>query len=347
MRTTGSERAPRRGLAGIGTWIMDHVRLIDAWPGEQTLANVYGEEFSGGGLAHNLVVDVAKFDLGIPLEGVGFVGDDDDGRRIFDLCHSLGVDGTNLLVTPDAPTSYTEVMTVQSTGKRTFFHSRGANNLVTYDTIPFDKIQSRIAHVGYLLLMEGIDAPDSEFGTVAAKILQRLQQDGIRTSIDTVSENSERFGKLIPPALKYTDYVILNEFEAGQTTGHTILEGERLDAQALRDSARTLLDFGESELVVIHMAIGAYALTRGGQEHFQPALDLPEEYIQGGAGAGDAFCAGVLVGIHEGWDLQEGLRFGTAAATACLGNATCTEGVTTHAESMKLFDQFPLMPSAL
>ncbi len=82
----------RRGLAGIGTWIMDHVRLIDAWPGEQTLANVHGEEFSGGGLAHNLVVDVARFDLGIPLEGIGFVGDDDDGRRILDLCRSLGVD---------------------------------------------------------------------------------------------------------------------------------------------------------------------------------------------------------------------------------------------------------------
>ena len=67
----------------------------------------------------------------------------------------------------------------------------------------------------------------------------------------------------------------------------------------------------------------------------------------GGAGAGDAFCAGVLVGIHEGWELQEGLRFGTAAAAACLGNATCTEGVTTHTESMKLFDRFPLKPSAL
>jgi len=344
MATSDSER---RGLAGIGTWIMDHVRLIDAWPGEQTLANVQGEEFSGGGLAHNLVVDVSTFDLGIPLEGVGFVGDDDDGRRILGLCELLGVDSTHLRVASDAPTSYTEVMTVQSTGKRTFFHSRGANNLVTFDTIPFDRLRSRIAHVGYLLLMDGIDEPDAEFGTVAAKILHRLQQEGIRTSIDTVSENSERFGKLIPPALKYTDYVILNEFEAGHTTGHDILEGDRLDAGALRESAHALMGFGESELVVIHMPIGAYALTRNGQELFQPALDLPDEYIKGGAGAGDAFCAGVLVGIHEGWELQEGLRFGTAAAAACLGNATCTEGVTTHAESIKLFDRFPLKPSAI
>lgn len=337
----------RRGLAGIGTWIMDHVRMIDVWPEEQTLANVRAEYFSGGGLAHNLVVDVAKFDLGIPLEAVGFVGDDDDGRRILDLCTSLGADVTHLKVTDQAPTSYTEVMTVQSTGKRTFFHSRGANNLVTYDNVPFGAIKSRIAHVGYLLLMDGIDAPDAEYGTVAAKILHRLQQEGIKTSVDTVSEHSERFNKLIPPALKYTDYLILNEFEAGQTTGHKILDGERLDAAALRASAKKLLDMGSSELVVIHMAIGAYALTRAGKEHFQPSFQLPDGYIQGGAGAGDAFCAGVLVGLHEGWDLQDGLRFGTAAATMCMRDATCTEGVTTHKESMALFDQFPLRPEAI
>lgn len=337
----------RRGLAGIGTWIMDHVRLIDIWPPEQTLANVFGEEFSGGGLAHNLVVDVAKFNLGIPVEAVGFVGDDDDGRSILDLCAELGADSTHLQMTDKAPTSYTEVMTVQSTGRRTFFHSRGANNLVTYDTIPFEGLKSKIAHVGYLLLADGLDAEHAEFGTVAAKILQRLQAEGIKTSIDTVSENSERFRKLIPPALKYTDYVILNEFEAGQTTGHAILDGERIDATALRESAKQLLDLGGSELVVIHMAIGAYAITRDGTEHFQPSLALPDGYVKGGAGAGDAFCAGVLVGLHEGWDLQEGLRFGTAAAAACMASPTCTEGVVSHAEAMKLFDTFPLRESAL
>jgi len=337
----------RRGLAGLGTWIMDHVRMIDVWPVEQTLANIHGEAFSGGGLAHNLIVDVAKFDLGIPLEAIGFVGNDDDGRRILDLCRKLGADVTHLKVTDQAPTSYTEVMTVQSTGKRTFFHSRGANNLVTYDNVPFSAIKSRIAHVGYLLLMDGIDAPDPKFGTVAAKILHRLQQAGIKTSVDCVSELSERFKKIIPPALKYTDYLILNEFEAGHTTGHHILEGDKLDAKALRDSAAALLAMGNSELVVIHMSIGAYARTRAGEEVFQPSFQLPDGYIQGGAGAGDAFCASMLVGLHEGWPIAEGMRFGIAAAAQCMSHATCTEGVKSHKEAMKLFDKFPLRKNPL
>lgn len=337
----------RRGIAGIGTFIIDHVRMIDSWPEEQTLATISDEEFSGGGMAHNLVVDIAHFDLGIPIEAVGFVGDDDDGRSILDLCKRLGVDTANLHTTTDAPTSYTEVMTVESTGKRTFFHSRGANKLVTYDTVPFDTIKSKIGALGYLLLMDGIDAPDPEFGTVAARILNRLQQEGIKTAIDTVSEDSDRLSQIVPHALKYTDYLILNEFEAGKITGHTILDGDTLDSEALRASAKQLQSYGNSELVVIHMHIGAYALTQDGEESFQPSLLLPEEYIVGGAGAGDAFYNGVLCGLHEDWPLEDGLRFGTCAAAACMSHPTCTEGVPSKDECQKLEGRFPYRESAL
>ncbi|MFP6582486.1 MAG: carbohydrate kinase family protein [Candidatus Hydrogenedentota bacterium] len=337
----------RHGIAGIGTFIIDHVRMIDSWPEEQTLATISNEEFSGGGMAHNLVVDIAHFDLGIPIEAVGFVGDDDDGRSILNLCQRLGIDTTNLHTSHDAPTSYTEVMTVESSGKRTFFHSRGANKLVTYDTVPFDTIKSKIGALGYLLLMDGIDAPDEEFGTVAAKILNRLQLEGIRTAIDTVSEDSDRLSKIVPPALKYTDYVILNEFEAGKITGHTILDGEALDSEALRASAKQLQGYGNSELVVIHMHIGAYALKQDGEEIFQPSLLLPEDYIVGGAGAGDAFYNGVLCGLHEGWPLEEGMRFGTCAAAACMSHPTCTEGVPGKEECLKIEGRFSYRESAL
>lgn len=337
----------RSGIAGIGTFIMDHVRMIDAWPAEQTLANISSEEFSGGGLAHNLVMDIARFDLGIPLEAIGFVGDDDDGRRILDECKTFGIDTTNLVTTEQAPTSYTEVMTVQTTGKRTFFHSRGANVLVTNETIPYTAIKAKIAALGYLLLMDGIDAPDAEYGTVAARILHGLQQQGILTCIDTVSEDSDRLSKIVPPALKYTDFVILNEFEAGKITGNTILNGDDLDAAALRASAKALQSMGTPKLVVIHMHIGAYALNDQGEELFQPSLDLPPDFIVGGAGAGDAFFNSVLCGLHEDWPLADALKFGTAAAAKCMTHPTCTEGLVSHAECLKLLDRFPFRVSAL
>lgn len=337
----------RTGIAGIGSWIMDHIRMVNKWPEEQQLADIHGEAFSGGGMAHNLVGDIARFDLGIPIEAIGFLGDDEDGQRILEECKRLGVDTTYLLTTDKAPTSYTEVITVQSNGRRTFFHSRGANVLIDYDSIPFEAIKAKIVALGYLLLMDGADAPDAEYGTVAAKILHRLQGLSIKTCIDTVSENSDRLAQIVPHALKYCNYVIVNEFEAGKITGHEILDGETLDAEALRASAKQLQAYGDAELIVIHMHIGAYALTRDGEELFQPSLNLPDDYIIGGTGAGDAFFNGTLVGIHEGWALADTLKFATAASAACMSHPTCTEGLRPHAECLKLLEQFPFRASAL
>ena len=57
------------------------------------------------------------------------------------------------------------------------------------------------------------------------------------------------------------------------------------------------------------------------------SLALPKGYVKGAAGAGDAFCAGVLFGIHEEWPLEKCLLTGTCAATACMSDPTCTDGL--------------------
>jgi sugar/nucleoside kinase (ribokinase family) len=337
----------RNGIAAVGMWTVDHVREVDIWPPEENVAYILKETSAGGGLAYNVLVDLAKFDLGIPLEGTGCVGDDEDGRFLLAECDDYGIDRSNVLVSNEARTSYTEVMSVQSTGKRTFFHSRGANSLLTYETTPFDRIHAAIVHFGYLLAMQGFDAPDPEFGTVAAKILHRFQEMGFSTSVDVVSERSERFLRIVPPALKYTDFLILNEFEAGQTTGHAILEGGNLDGKVLRDSAAQLLNMGSAQLVVIHMPLCAYALTRDGEELFEPSLDVPDDYVKSTVGAGDAFCAGMLAGIHEGWELHRSLQFATAAGAAALGHPTTTGGLGPVAEIWELLERFPLRSIAI
>jgi sugar/nucleoside kinase (ribokinase family) len=326
---------------------MDHIHLINAWPREQTVAYVDEMRRAPGGLAYNVLVDLAKFDLNIPLEGAGFVGNDDDGRRILQDCDTFNIDRSNVVTVPDMPTSYAEIMSVKSTGNRTCFHLKGPNNLLNFDTVPFDKINARIVHFGYLLIMDGIDAPDPEYGTVAAKILHRFQELGYVVSVDLVSEDSDRFLKLIPPALKYTDYLILNEWEAGKTTGHQILDGDRINTKALRESAKKLLEMGSAKLVCIHMHLGAYAITRQGDEHFQPAFLVPPDHIQGAIGAGDAFCAGLLAGIHEEWDLDRSLRFGTAAGAISLRESDATSGVRSAEEIWTLFDQYPLRDIAI
>jgi sugar/nucleoside kinase (ribokinase family) len=237
-------------------------------------------------------------------------------------------------------------MTEAAHGRRTFFHARGANALWRGTDLDFQRTRPRIFHLGYLLLLDALDEPDAKYGTKAARLLATAQESGIRTSVDVVSEDSDRFPKIVVPALKHVDYCILNEIEAGKTTGFKIRpENSPLDLVALRHAAGALLQQGVRELVVIHFPEGAFARTRKGDDFWQSSLKLPSDYIAGTAGAGDAFCAGVLFGLHEGWDLPRCLMTGVCIAAASLSDPTCTAGVKSLSTSLGLARRFRFRPA--
>jgi sugar/nucleoside kinase (ribokinase family) len=236
-------------------------------------------------------------------------------------------------------------MTEIAHGRRTFFHHRGANVLWDGRDIDFGKVKAKIFHLGYLLLLDALDEPDKQFGTKAARLLASAQKAGLTTSVDVVSEDSNRYSRIVTPALRHADYCILNEMEAGRTAGFKVREADgRLDTVALRHAAGALLQHGVQELVVIHFPEGAFARTRKGEDFWQSSLNVPAKYIAGTAGAGDAFCAGVLLGLHEEWDLPRCLLTGVCLAAACLSHPTCTQGVESLHSALALAKKFKLRP---
>ena len=98
--------------------------------------------------------------------------------------------------------------------------------------LDFEKTRPRIFHLGYLLLLDALDERDAKFGTRAARLLAAAQAAGIKTSVDVVSEDSDRFAGIVAPALQHVDYCIVNEIEAGKTTGFRVRQpnGKRRDA---------------------------------------------------------------------------------------------------------------------
>jgi sugar/nucleoside kinase (ribokinase family) len=343
MKKKNSER---RGLLGGGNWIIDQVKLVDVYPERERLANILRQAQGTGGAPYNVLINLAKLGADFPLVAAGLVGNDPLGELILEDCARNNIDPRFLKSTPQAPTSYTDVMTEQADGRRTFFHNRGANALWTGDDLDFTKIKTKIFHLGYLLLLDAVDAADGKFGTRAARLLAAAQHAGMKTSVDVVSEDSDRFPRIVGPALKYTDYCILNEIEAGKTTGFKIrLADGALDNVALRHAAGALLQQGVRELVVIHFPEGGFARTRKGDDVWQSALKLPPKYVAGTAGAGDAFCAGVLLGLHEDWDLQRCLLTGVCVAAASLSDPTCTGGVRSLASAMALAKKHGLQRS--
>jgi sugar/nucleoside kinase (ribokinase family) len=339
----------RKGLLAGGNWIIDQVKMIDVYPQPEQLANIRGQSQGTGGAPYNVLIDLAKSGAPFPLIAAGLVGQDSLGQHILEDCRRNKIDVRHLGTTDKAPTSYTDVMTEQRHGRRTFFHARGANVLWRGADLDFSRIRARIFHLGYLLLLDALDEPDAKFGTKAARLLAAAQQAGVKTSVDVVSEDSDRFPKIVNPALQHVDYCILNEIEAGKTTGFKVRQAEgRLDTVALRHAAGALLQQGVKEVVVIHFPEGAFARTRKGEDFWQSCLKLPPNYIRGTAGAGDAFCAGVLLGLHEAWDLQRCLLTGVCIAAASLSDATCTNGVKSLKSSLALAPKFkfglPLRP---
>src|ERR1044071_7991357 len=212
----------RCGLLAGGNWIIDQVKLIDVYPQPEQLGNIRGQSQGTGGAPYNVLIDLAKSNAPFPLFGAGLVGKDSLGEQILESCRTHKIDTHHIATTTKAPTSYTDVMTEQGHGRRTFFHARGANALWNGDDLNFQKSKARIFHLGYLLLLDALDQPDSKFGTKAARLLAQAQAAGLKTSVDVVSEDSDRFAKIVCPALKHVDYCILNEIEAGKTTGFKV-----------------------------------------------------------------------------------------------------------------------------
>jgi sugar/nucleoside kinase (ribokinase family) len=334
----------RRGLIAGGNWLVDQIKLIDHWPEQDTLAGISEEMRGNGGSPFNLLIDLAKLGAPFPLEGVGLVGDDEYGRWIEDQCATHHIDIRQLRRSTAAPTSYTDVMTVAGSGRRTFFHRRGANALLAPGHFQLAGSRAKLFHLGYLLLLDSLDAPGPDGRPKSCAVLEAARRAGLYTSADLVSDVASRFADIVLPVLPCLDLLLVNDYEAACASRVPVRRGERLDPGAVERAARLLLEAGVRHWVVVHFPEGAYACGRNGQGIWQPALNLAPDHIKGAAGAGDAFGAGVLYGLHEDWSMPRCLNLGVAAAATSLSHPTCSEGVRPVADCLNLAESVGFRP---
>lgn len=318
----------RHGICVAGNLIVDISYPVSAFPSPGQLVTILDDKtMTVGGLACNVGIDLAMLDRRMPVQILGCQGDDPEGRLILEEFGRHPNIETGGIITR-GQTSYTLVMNDASTRERTFFQFRGANAAFDGSDIPWEKIKAKIFHAGYILLMDGLDEPDPEYGTRMARMLCQAKAQGMLTSVDVVSEASDRFRHIVPPALKYTDYCVINEYEAGKTAGIPLRneEGRLLDDQ-IPAALKILKEMGVSRWAAIHAPEGAWGLDEKNALVSLPSLKLPRGYVKGTTGAGDAFCAGVLYGAHQDMPLMDALRLGTATAAASLGAGDANSGV--------------------
>lgn len=318
----------REGIISAGTWLVDSIKFIDTYPTKGNLTNIRRVTEGLGGCSNNVLTDLAALQSGIPLYAGGCIGNDRYGKMILEACKKYGIDTRNMKILDDVPTSYTDVMAeIGGSASRTFFHCQGANGRFGINEILRCNTGAKIFHLGYLLLLPELDKPDPEYGTAAAKALKYLKNKGYETSVDVVSEEGDRFRKIILPCLKYIDYLIINEVEAGGCLGMNLrnMDGS-VNIEKIRYATSELMRGTDIKVCVIHYPEGGYARSCTGEDAEIESEMVPPEKIVSAIGAGDAFCAGVLYSLHQEWGMDKMLRFASVCARLNLRSPTATGG---------------------
>ena len=312
----------RSGIVLAGTVILDIVNIVDHWPTEETVSFIQHTEYGAGGPPHNAAAGLAKLEAPFPVTLLGAVGDDSYGEIFLANARSYGLDTSHIRKMPGAVTSHTFVMSSAKTGKRTFFHQVGVSaGLDVADLLPRET-NAKLFYAGSPGIARHLDTTGGW-----RRLLQAARDQGMKTCLELVPIDADIIRRHVPPCLPLCDYVVVNDFEADSVTGIKTTDGERFDFAAAVEACRKLLALGVSGIAAIHHPDGAVAVSASGEVAKRGSVIVPQGDIAGTVGAGDAFYAGMLFGIHEDWPLEKCLDLGNAAAATSLHAATTSAAI--------------------
>jgi len=320
----------RKGFYTSGNWLVDKIKFINSYPKEGMFSTISSIHTSGGGI-YNTAIDLSVMDRNLPIYAAGLIGKDSEGDFLLNKLLKNGIDTSGIKKTDKLPTSFTDVMTASEHGARTFFHLPGANSLLKAEDILSSNNNAKIFHLAYLLILDGLDAEDPEYGVIAARLFKTLQERGYKTSADVVSDIGNRFQKVVIPCLKYLDYFIINEIEASEITNIEIRKpDDTINLSGLKTAAEKLMEYGVNDSVIIHYPEAAFGINKNGETAFINSLQIEKSRIKSSVGAGDSFCAGALYALHEEMSLNKVLQVANISASYNLFSETATGGAVSY-----------------
>ncbi|CAF3519835.1 unnamed protein product [Rotaria sp. Silwood1] len=330
------KRTDRRGLIASGSILVDYIIIIDHWPMENCTSFVQRPPtIVGGGGPFNIVKNLVAMKAYFPLSLLGLIGNDDNGKWLIEDCIKSHIDTSQLEIINDStPTSCTYVMSVENSDRRTFFHQQGANACLNEQHFDFSRTTAKLFYLGPLTQLARLDQfIDDNTRTNASKVLEAAHLSGLETIVDFSSGKNLNYSKIAQASLPFIDHLIINETEAGLIFDQH-LTSDNIDQ--IQQTAKQLIDIGVRKTVTIHFEQGAILITKDGNILKQGSIILPAEFIKGAVGAGDAFAAGMIYGIHEQWPLDKTLRLAVCIGGMSLSDETSCGGMKTIDECLQL-----------
>jgi sugar/nucleoside kinase (ribokinase family) len=319
----------RSGIVLAGTIVLDIVHMVHKWPEEEQIAFIRQTIEAPGGPPHNAAAGLVKLGAPFPVTMICVVGDDAEADTFIRIAGDLGLDTSHVIRATGQRTDVTHVMTSLATGKRTFFFSPGANGTMTAEQMLPPDDMGKIYYLGSPGISSSMDANDGWQSALTA-----ARKRGYKTAMELCPVPPELQRAQTLPCLPLLDYFVINDSEAEILSGLPVNADGRFNAALAYAAAQALLDKGVGELVAIHHPEGAIALRSSGERAFAPSVNVPKDEIIGTVGAGDAFYAGMLFGIHEDWPLDKSLALANAAAATSLHSATTSSSIRPWAECL-------------
>lgn len=330
-----SNHQERSGILAAGNFIVDTVKVIDSWPQQDTLCTILSQNRSNGGGPYNILKNLANVDDDLPLYACGLVGNDSKGKWVIEDCRKANINTDQLSPTSGCTTSLTDAMSAQDTGRRTFFHNRGANAQFSEADVDLDSSNAKIFYLGYLTLLDSLDILDDKNSTGAARLLSGASDKGFISAVDCVSSSHPQFREIALSSLRAADIFFVNEWELSSILGCEVSKHN------LESSIQSLAALGAKGTIVLHMPEVALSLNSvTGKVSHQGSVNFPSQRIVGSTGAGDAFATGYLYAVHEGWSAQDALKFAACVAASSLTHPSPSDGVPSLSHCIEIGNQY-------
>jgi sugar/nucleoside kinase (ribokinase family) len=251
-----------------------------------------------GGCAANVALALGR--LGISAAVCGRVGEDMLGEFVMRDLQARGIDISAVRSTAAFGTSKTVILPVVGEDRR-YLHTFGANAALTASDIDDAALDAaEVVYVGGYLMLPALREDE-----LAAR-LSRARARGATVILDVaLPAGSATSLRDMSRLLALADYFVPNVDEARALTGEADPR-RQTDCLIGHGAQRVLIKLGDR---------GTYV--RSGEREFEIAA--PQVNAVEPSGAGDAFAAGLVVGIREGWDLERAVRFANVT-----GSSACT-----------------------
>jgi sugar/nucleoside kinase (ribokinase family) len=265
-----------------------------------------------GGCAANAGIALAR--LGVRPTVVAKVGDDLFGDFVQHELGAAGVDVSCIGRVADLGTSKTVIVPVSGDDRR-YIHTFGANAaLCAADIASATDTAPDVLYVGGFLVLPALRQDD-----LAAE-LRRARRSGTRVVLDVVAPAGRALSRDdVAGVLPQVDYFVPNDDEAAALTG----------VRDPRGQIERLLELGAGTVII---TLGEHGVVAGSADGVielpAPRVDVVEP-----SGAGDAFAAGLVFGLLEGWALRRSLEFACMIGAAACTKLGCTAGLPTRAEA--------------